>query len=684
MIYLLIVNVSLIISFALYRLIFRKLTFFQWNRVYLIGMIFFSLLAPIGIFIELPKAEIIAYSIPMVDLSGYMEIAINSPKEQPIYLIDILTYVYWVGAAIAFILLLFRVIKLVRALQDEHDYLSFSFFNKIIIGESIKEKSSIESHERVHVDQGHSYDLLVMELLKIFNWFNPVLYFFQKELKFQHECIADEICSTDKVAYAEMLVAHALQVDHLPLTHEFSNHSFLKKRIMMLFKNKSARKKRLLYTAVLPMLLLVAGSTLVFNTTRAKDIVSDVESSINQVEIAAPTKVLKEQDEWFGKNIDIQLDTIKSRKVADANQAKLDAERVIAEQQMKGRDSSLDSLNPNFNAIFTAVEIVPQPEGGMANFMNWVSTNYAYPKEALDRKVSGVIEISFVVEKDGSLSEVNVKRDLGYGTKEAALELMKKAKKWKPGIQNRRIVRVAYTLPIRLNLSDGKENQVMRGKPTGSPVLGAEGLEKWFIQNFKFPRKVTKEDLDPVIQAYLTINADGSIESVLTNSDLGPAFSKEAASLLEKSKWIPALKDGKPVESIGLFRIKFTPEGGYVKNYTRVDVNSEPVGGMIAYRDYVMKHYAPNSTGEDGNVVIQFMVEKDGELSNFKVVNTPDTKAAQELVKLLQRGTKWRPGILDGSPIKNQYELTLRVMKMNGDLYNVYRWEGVKVQKIKS
>lgn len=679
MIYLLIVNVSLIISFALYRLIFRKLTFFQWNRVYLIGMIFFSLLAPIGIFIELPKAEIIAYSIPMVDLSGYMEIAINSPKEQPIYLIDILTYVYWVGAAIAFILLLFRVIKLVRALQDEHDYLSFSFFNKIIIGESIREKSSIESHERVHVDQGHSYDLLVMELLKIFNWFNPVLYFFQKELKFQHECIADEICSTDKVAYAEMLVAHALQVDHLPLTHEFSNHSFLKKRIMMLFKNKSARKKRLLYTAVLPMLLLVAGSTLVFNTTRAKDIVSDVESSINQVEIAGAKDVATDLEKLMEAS-----ESPEPKLTAVAGPIQPGIEGHIALNSEGGKLIQQDTTNPMANAIFTEVEVIPEPVGGMRKFMTWVSNNYDYPKAALENAVNGVIEISFVVERDGSLTDFKIKKELGYGTGEAALKLMRSAEKWSPGVQNGRKVRVAYTLPIRLNLSQGEDKSNKSGKVWAEPKLGYEGLRSWFAQNFKMPRKLSSEDVDPVIESVFIINPNGTIKSLIVSTDLGKEFRDQATKLLSQSKWNPVLENGVPVESKAAFYFKFKPGGEYVKNYSRVDVSSEPIGGMTALRDYVMKNFNPNSTGEDGNVVIQFMVEKDGELSNFKVVNTPDTKAAQELVKLLQRGTKWRPGILDGSPIKNQYELTLRVMKMNGDLYNVYRWEGVKVQKIKS
>jgi protein TonB len=88
----------------------------------------------------------------------------------------------------------------------------------------------------------------------------------------------------------------------------------------------------------------------------------------------------------------------------------------------------------------------------MKAFMSWISSNYEYPAAAMENGVNGVVEVSFVVEKVGSLTDINVKRDLKYNTGDAAVKLLKKAKKWKTGIQNGRPVRVAYTLPIRLNL----------------------------------------------------------------------------------------------------------------------------------------------------------------------------------------------------------------------------------------
>lgn len=104
--------------------------------------------------------------------------------------------------------------------------------------------------------------------------------------------------------------------------------------------------------------------------------------------------------------------------------------------------------------IFQSVEIEPKPPGGMEAFRKWISTNYQYPQSAIDANVKGTVQVTFVVEKDGSLTDVKVARDLSYGTGQAALNMLKKAKKWSPGIQNGRPVRVAYSLPIRLDLSN--------------------------------------------------------------------------------------------------------------------------------------------------------------------------------------------------------------------------------------
>lgn len=103
---------------------------------------------------------------------------------------------------------------------------------------------------------------------------------------------------------------------------------------------------------------------------------------------------------------------------------------------------------------FASVEVLPEfPGGGMPAFIKFLSKNYRYPAMAREQGVSGRVIMSFVVEKDGSLTDIKVIRDLGLGTGEEAIRLLKSSPKWKPGIQNGRPVRVAYTLPFKLDLA---------------------------------------------------------------------------------------------------------------------------------------------------------------------------------------------------------------------------------------
>lgn len=98
------------------------------------------------------------------------------------------------------------------------------------------------------------------------------------------------------------------------------------------------------------------------------------------------------------------------------------------------------------NTIYNAVEVRPDFPGGIQKFYEFVGKNYRAP----DEDIKGNIYVQFVVEKDGSLTDIKVVRDLGYGTGAEAIRVLKKSPKWKPGVQNGRQVRVLYSLPIRI------------------------------------------------------------------------------------------------------------------------------------------------------------------------------------------------------------------------------------------
>lgn len=107
------------------------------------------------------------------------------------------------------------------------------------------------------------------------------------------------------------------------------------------------------------------------------------------------------------------------------------------------KNSSVDK-----SPIFTAVEMEPSFPGGIEMFYRFLQANIKYPAKAFEDKIQGKVFISFVVEKDGSLTDIKVLRGIGGGCDEEAVRVMKTSPKWRPGIQNGRPVRVQYTMPI--------------------------------------------------------------------------------------------------------------------------------------------------------------------------------------------------------------------------------------------
>lgn len=98
-------------------------------------------------------------------------------------------------------------------------------------------------------------------------------------------------------------------------------------------------------------------------------------------------------------------------------------------------------------------EIRPEYPGGARNFAKFVAQNYRYPKEAVQAKVTGQLRISFVVDTTGTPTEFKMINDLGYGTAAVGIDAIKKAERWAPGYQRGVPARVAYTIPITLNMS---------------------------------------------------------------------------------------------------------------------------------------------------------------------------------------------------------------------------------------
>lgn len=187
----------------------------------------------------------------------------------------------------------------------------------------------------------------------------------------------------------------------------------------------------------------------------AKPIEPPIEKPIVQKETKTIQEVVKHVPPVIVDKETVQqevttVDELKDKIAGSKNvEADLDAGEVVIE----GAHSTITNdaeVVENPNQIYEAVEVSPSYPGGLNAFRTFVGRNYSLN---VDRDLKGKVLVQFVVEKDGSLTDIKVIRDIGHGSGAEAVRVLKRAQKWNPGIQNGRAVRVRYTLPIDINIS---------------------------------------------------------------------------------------------------------------------------------------------------------------------------------------------------------------------------------------
>ncbi len=112
------------------------------------------------------------------------------------------------------------------------------------------------------------------------------------------------------------------------------------------------------------------------------------------------------------------------------------------------QDTTQDKKNEPYN--YSSIDKKPEFPGGAGAFYKYIGNNYRTPSV---QGLSGKVYVNFVIEKDGSVVEAKVIRDLGYGTGEEAVRVLSESPKWSPGMQNGQPVRVLYSLPITIQSS---------------------------------------------------------------------------------------------------------------------------------------------------------------------------------------------------------------------------------------
>jgi TonB family protein len=393
--YLILANICLAVLLGFYIIFLKKETFFQLNRAFLLFAILLSFILPVlhmGWAEHLGVAREIKYSIVAEPITIF---ANKSASHTHFTIAEVISWSYLTGIAVLAVLLIIRLMAVKRIILNAESTLSYSFFRKVYLGNNATNQLICE-HENIHAAQWHSADILLIEVVVIFNWFNPLVYLFRRELKNVHEFIADEGAlklAGNKKAYATLLLSQTFETPINNLVNTFFNKKLLKQRIMMIQKNKSQRKsllKYLLSAPVIVLMLILSSAT----TDRNSD--------------KAPSKALT--------------------------------------------GNMLQATQGPTNKVFTVVEHPPTYPGGLDKLYKFLGANIHYPAAMREKKVEGKVLISFIVGEDGSLSNIKILREPGYGSGEETVRVMKLSPKWIPGVQNGKKVRVQYTLPVTFTL----------------------------------------------------------------------------------------------------------------------------------------------------------------------------------------------------------------------------------------
>lgn len=276
--YLLKTSIVVTIFYTIYRIFLHKETFFMINRFFLLLGLSISFIIPTIIIPIYIKVEESISIVPIEPKIVSKEIIETSNFNY----LDLIIILYFIGVlffTIRFIISLFSIITFLtkkektlktnyRLITTNDNNAPFSFFKWIVLNPnqfSNKELEQVLMHEKVHVKQYHSIDNLIAELTTIILWFNPFVWLYKKSMEQNLEYIADNITynnfkTTD--SYQKLLLKTSIASNTLVMTNTFYN-SLIKKRIVMLHKNKSAKRNLLKLTLVIPFLTLFLMS---FNT----------------------------------------------------------------------------------------------------------------------------------------------------------------------------------------------------------------------------------------------------------------------------------------------------------------------------------------------------------------------------------------------------------------------------------
>lgn len=513
------------------------------------------------------------------------------------------------------------------------------------------ELSEILTHEQTHANQWHSIDVLVSEIVCTFCWFNPFAWLMKREIRTNLEYLADNrVLETghDSKAYQYHLLGLSHHKAAATIYNSF-NVLPLKKRIKMMNKKRTreiGRTKYLMFLPLAALLMIISNIEAVARTTKevARDVIEAVEDNLTSdptapdMEVATETAPLEtpapQQDkdklvtykgvvvdkdgkavegaEFFvdgdyklpqgqsyvtGKNGNFSFKAFENAKMiviwkkdgkmmgvpATVNKENNSNMKIVMDREWQNPPAD-DPDNP----VFEVVETMPEyPNGGMPGMMEFLSKNIRYPVNAQKNGTQGRVTVHFVVNADGSLSNIGIIRGVDPELDGEAVRVISAMPKWKPGMQKGKPVRVKYTVPVMFRLNDEKKEEfkpvpkidesiVVVGyasqekSPAEEDVVfevveqmpsfagGMGGLMRYLSKNIKYPVAAQKAGAQGQVIVQVIIDSNGNVTNPKITKSVDPSLDAEAIRVTSNMpKWQPGMQRGKAVNVKYTFPIDF-------------------------------------------------------------------------------------------------------------------------------
>ena len=487
------VAVLLAVFYMFYRLLLSRDTLHRMNRMVLLTTAVASFILPFCV-ITMHETVVVNATAGHIGLGGLRASVEDEPPLTFWQMVLPVVYIIGVVTTLAYTLVsVLKVWLLIRSSEHhpqddgtivcvtDKEVSPFSWMRYIVLNRQDYESPdpAIMAHERGHIRQRHSLDVLLVDTLTVLQWFNPAMWMLRQDLRAIHEYEADQAVLSQGInmrQYQYLLIQKAVAACGYSVANGIT-HSTLKNRITMMLNNKkSTRRSMFKLLALLP----IVGIALALNAETVTDYVYEQPQKKvvkkgrkdGQIKVGAKTIEVKTDSQEDPlviidgkKSTKAQLEALDTKTIDHVDVLKdKSAVEIYGEEgkngviiiTTKGKDAEVvvaEVVEPGLEKVFDVVEQMPEFPGGMEALMQFLMENVRYPESASKEGKQGRVLVQFIVESDGSISNAKVVKKVSDDLDSEAIRVVGAMPKWKPGMQKGKPVRVKFTLPITFRLS---------------------------------------------------------------------------------------------------------------------------------------------------------------------------------------------------------------------------------------